>query len=94
MEAWVLLKKEGINWGGFRNSGYLILGVLILRGVPRFGGFILGIPYFRKPPNLIPRVRARLTVEVLAAELEHRLPLDWPNQHGTVAALAQQPLAV
>lgn len=29
-------------------------------------------------------------MEVLAAELEHRLPLDWPNQHGTVAALAQQ----
>jgi len=26
----------------------------------------------------------------LGAEIEHRLPLDWPNQHGTVAALAQQ----
>ncbi|CAK9011879.1 unnamed protein product [Durusdinium trenchii] len=29
-------------------------------------------------------------MEVLGAEIEHRLPLDWPNQHGTVAALAQQ----
>lgn len=29
-------------------------------------------------------------LEVLGAEIEHRLPLDWPNQHGTVAALAQQ----
>lgn len=28
--------------------------------------------------------------QVLGAEIEHRLPLDWPNQHGTVAALAQQ----
>ncbi|CAJ1460346.1 unnamed protein product [Effrenium voratum] len=29
-------------------------------------------------------------MEVLGAEIEHRLPLDWPNQHGTVAALSQQ----
>ena len=29
-------------------------------------------------------------LQVLSAEIEHRLPLDWPNQHGTVAALAQQ----
>ena len=30
------------------------------------------------------------SLQVLGAEIEHRLPLDWPNQHGTVAALAQQ----
>jgi hypothetical protein len=30
------------------------------------------------------------SLQVLGAEIEHRLPLDWPNQHGTVAALAPQ----
>eukprot|EP00931_Biecheleriopsis_adriatica_P055456 TRINITY_DN32794_c0_g1_i1.p1 TRINITY_DN32794_c0_g1~~TRINITY_DN32794_c0_g1_i1.p1 ORF type:complete len:1805 (-),score=474.53 TRINITY_DN32794_c0_g1_i1:82-5496(-) len=29
-------------------------------------------------------------MEILGSEIDHRLPLDWPNQHGTVAALAQQ----
>lgn len=29
-------------------------------------------------------------MEVLGSELDHRLPLDWPKLHGTVAALAAQ----
>jgi len=29
-------------------------------------------------------------MEVLGSELDHRLPLDWPKVHGTVAALAAQ----
>mmetsp|Transcript_30389 Transcript_30389/g.48690 ORF Transcript_30389/g.48690 Transcript_30389/m.48690 type:complete len:1768 (-) Transcript_30389:337-5640(-) len=29
-------------------------------------------------------------MEVLGSELDHRLPLDWPNSHGTVSALAAQ----
>ena len=47
------------------------------------------------PQKLIHRFPMHVPVdspwfEVLGAEIEHRLPLDWPNQHGTVAALAQQ----
>eukprot|EP00930_Biecheleria_cincta_P025551 TRINITY_DN1817_c0_g2_i1.p1 TRINITY_DN1817_c0_g2~~TRINITY_DN1817_c0_g2_i1.p1 ORF type:complete len:1803 (+),score=330.13 TRINITY_DN1817_c0_g2_i1:138-5546(+) len=29
-------------------------------------------------------------MEVLGSEMDHRLPLDWPNTYGSVAALAQQ----
>jgi hypothetical protein len=29
-------------------------------------------------------------MEVLGSEMDHRLPLDWPKAHGTVAALAAQ----
>merc|ERR1719393_772105 len=28
-------------------------------------------------------------MEVLGSEIDHELPLDWPKQYGTVAALAQ-----